>query len=157
LNERISRNNHPIGKLPNTITSHDSSQSPILGRAWAFANTSRMDMCLVGLGNSLDVSITFPSIMFPLRFRYASITFPKRFQQRFLQLSVNVSVTLPLRMCVLDGNSLETPPTFPRPTKVISYVIACRVHYLCRRVASGATHVHIRVYDCDCCRQRVAL
>ena len=40
-------------------------------------------------------------------------------RQRFQNVSVNVSERFPLRVCVLDGSSLEAPPTFPRPTKPI--------------------------------------
>ena len=55
-----------------------------------------MQINLVGPGNSLDVSVTFPAVTFPLRFRHVSVafpsTFPFRFRQRFRRVSVNVSV-----------------------------------------------------------------
>jgi len=75
-------------------------------------------MWLVGPGNSLDVSATFPSVTFPS-------TFPLRFRLRLRQcfghdsVSANVFVTFPLHRSVPDGNYPETPPTFPGPTKVM--------------------------------------
>ena len=56
-----------------------------------------MYIYLVGPGNSLGVSVAFPSFTFPLRFRCVSVAFPLRFRQRFRHVSVNVSVTFPLR------------------------------------------------------------
>ena len=50
---------------------------------------TRLDMSLVGPGNSLGVSVAFPSFTFPLRFRHVSVTFPS--------VSVSVSVTFPPR------------------------------------------------------------
>ena len=69
---------------------------------------SKKQINLVGPGNSLDISVTFPSVRFPSRFR-----------QRFRYVSANVSMTFPLRGCVPDGSYPETPPTFPGPTKGI--------------------------------------
>ena len=43
---------------------------------------------IVGPGNSLDVTVAFPSLTFPLRFRYVSVAFPLRFRSRFRCASV---------------------------------------------------------------------
>ena len=53
---------------------------------------------LVGPGNSLGVSVAFPSLTFPLRFRCVSITFPSTFPSRFRRRFHCVSVgQLPAR------------------------------------------------------------
>ena len=54
-------------------------------------------MCLVGPGNSLDVSVTFPSFTFPLRFHHVSVTFPSAFPLRVRHVSGALQSTFPLR------------------------------------------------------------
>ena len=65
-------------------------------------------MYLVGPGNSLDVSVTFPSFTFPLRFRNVSVSVSVTFPSPFRRASVNVSVAFPLGKCLPEGNSPNT-------------------------------------------------
>ena len=54
----------------------------------------------MGPGNSLDVSVAFPSLTFPSRFRYVSV----RVSVAFPLLFRRVSVAFPLGKCPPDGN-----------------------------------------------------
>ena len=63
-------------------------------------------------GNSLDVSVAFPSFTFPLRFCHVSVAFPSAFPSRFRRISVTFSSTPPLRKCPPDGNYPQTLATF---------------------------------------------
>ena len=49
----------------------------------------------MGPGNSLDVSVTFPSFKFPSRFRSVSVTFPSTFPSRFRRVSAGFPSTFP--------------------------------------------------------------
>ena len=54
---------------------------------------------LVGPGNSLDVSVAFPSFTFPSRFLYVSVSVSVTFPSRFRRVSVAFPFAFPLRFC----------------------------------------------------------
>ena len=66
----------------------------------------------MGSGNALGVSVAFPSFMFPLRFRYVSVTVSITFPSRFRCVSVRVSAALPLGKRLPGGNDPKTRPTW---------------------------------------------
>ena len=74
----------------------------------------------MGPGNSLGVSVAFPSFTFPSRFRYVSVKvstafsvafpFPSTFPSRFRRVSVAVPFAFPLRFRWASACPRETTP-----------------------------------------------
>ena len=88
-----------------------------------------MSICLVGPGNSLGVSVAFPSFTFPLRFRHVSVTFPLGRREpdgNYLEtlVCVDVSVAFPLGNC-LPGKYCPKTPAAPAKSAMTNTALHC--------------------------------
>ena len=64
----------------------------------------------MGPGNSLGVSVAFPSFTFPSRFRYVSVNVSTTFPSRFRRVSVAFPFAFPLRFRSASACPTETTP-----------------------------------------------
>ena len=92
---------------------HTTRPAPLEAIAFSIWSKIAFDIALVGLGNSLCVSFTFPSGTFLYVSDNMYFTFPPTFPATF-PLRFRRAGARPI------GNYKETPSTFPRPTKEIA-------------------------------------